>query len=768
VLEKLDPDLRVLLRSREPGAPKPASIGPDTESLQIVVQFTGPLDDLTKLGFEKHTLNEHAIKHYKIATGRIPVDQLEALAAIDHVIQVEGPHRLYPMLNYSRPDIRADVVQNGHPAFKGNGVVIGVIDTGIDWRHGAFRKPDGSSRVIAVWDQQASGPVPGTVAGPGGLGVVYNDFAHPENGPNLDSDDEGHGTHVAGIAAGNGGPACCFASGGTYIGIAPEASLVVVRLHSGGGELGASINLINAIDFIFHGPTLGKAAVVNISLGVNRGPHDGTTAVEQAIDTFIAGQTGRAIVVGAGNFADTRGRFGDTQSHVKGTVPGNGHLEFEFNVPEGQKSPAFLDLWYQRAGTLNLTLTANDGSTSGVVAHGTHWPLPGHPGVNNLSTVSIVGTINGQLSRDNNFRITLGRLPAGSIPHGDGWKIRLDNPNAAAVTFHCWIERGEKPPLFLPEIDSPDGQIRSSSDSTLSIPATAVEAIVVAAHQNTTSCCDCCPSGDIAPFSSRGPVARVADGQPNDKPSIAAPGMRITAPKADGCNLPGNCCSCMPDACCCLYHSLDGTSMAAPHVAGTIALMLEKNPGLNKEFILKHIQETARPAPAGGTKETWGAGSLDAAAAVDAVPFPVGGGGGGPTIRRADSMETASLPPSLRIVRARLAGIPNGPLIAYVISRNFSEVRRLINSNRRIATLWHRSQGPVMLRRLVNGAIDEEAPAAILSSEQFTSIERWFDILCRYGSGRLRESVELHRDAITNLLRTPLAALAVNRAERAA
>jgi subtilisin family serine protease len=773
VSEKLDPDLRELLRTRQhrfqvlPAASEPNQ---EPERIDVVVQFTGPPEDLERLGFEKDTLNEHAIKHYKIATGRIPIDQLQTLAAIDHVIQVEGPHRLYPMLNYSRPEIRADVVQSGHPAFTGNGVIIGVIDSGIDWRHGAFRTPDGKSRVLAVWDQQARGPLPpGTVVGPFGLGVIYNDFSHPEKGPNLD--DEGHGTHVSGIAAGNGQPASCCVTGGTYIGIAPEASLVVVRLRPGIKELGESINLIRAIDFIFNIAALDKPAVINISLGVNRGPHDGTSAVEQAIDMFLAGKTGRAIVVAAGNFADTKGRYKDTQSHVKATVPGNNFLEFNFDVPEGQKFNAFLDLWYQRAGTLNLTLTASDGSTSGVVAHGTSWPPAGHPGINNLSTASIQGTINGQLDRDNNFKITIGVLPSGTIPHGNGWKIRLTNPNAAPVPFHCWIERGDNPPVFLPEVNPPDGKIRASSDSTLGVPATAVEAIVVANHQNKTYCCNCCPDGDINPDSSHGPVARVAAGEQNDKPNIAAPGLQITAPKADGCNLPGNCCSCLPDACCCLYVSFDGTSMAAPHVAGTIALMLEKNPGLNKEFILKHLQETARPAPGGGPKEIWGAGKLDAKAAVDAVPFPVGGGGGGPTIRRMNASEEgagSSLPAGLRIVRARLAGIPNGLLIAYIIARNFSEVRTLINSNRRIATLWHRSQGPTMLRRLVNGAIDEQAPPAILSNEQLARLGRWFDILRRHGSPRLQDSIDHHRDSITKLLLSPLAAQAAGEAQQAA
>jgi subtilisin family serine protease len=769
---KLDPDLRRRLRSRapeiQPSAAAPRSAEP-SPYVNVIVNFTGSLEHLIRVGFEKYSLNEHAIKHYKIATGRIPMDRLEELASIDHVAEVEGPRRFHPMLNYSVPEIHGDAVHNGHPAFTGKGVAIGVIDSGIDWRHGAFQNADGSSRILAIWHQSLP-PGPGDTQGPFG-GVVFTNFQNPDRLPSLDRDTkDGHGTHVAGIAAGNGRPASCCAGSGTYVGVAPEASLVVVR-HTVEEDLGENLNIVHAMDFIFHGPALGKPTVINISLGTNHGAHDGTSQVEQAIDIFIAGQTGRAIVVSAGNHADE-------QHHVQGTVPGNNHVEIEFDVGEGQAGDAFLEIWYDRAGTLNLALTASDGTSTGIVAHGTHWPPAGHPGANQLSTVVIDGTINGSFERNNHFLITFGKPASGNFPSGKGWTLQLTNPNAGAVSFHGWIERDNKV-VFLKAVDPPDEKIRSSSDSTIAIPATAVEAIAVANHDNKTNCCDCWPSEDINVTSGRGPVARATAAEPNNKPDIAAPGLLITAPKADACNLKGNCCSCVPNGCCCLYRSLDGTSMSAPHVTGTIALMLEKNPTLDKAAILKHLQATARPAPPGGTKETWGAGKLDAKAAVDAVPVPAGGGGGGPTIRNASAVEEdrvspdanqrhRSLPPALRIARARLQAVPNGPLIAYVISCNFSEVRRLINSNRRIATLWHRSEGPAMLRRLINGAIDEGAPAAILSGEQLTCLDRWLEILHKYGSRRLQDSIHRYRSAITTLLMSPLAAQALHQVEQPA
>jgi hypothetical protein len=222
--------------------------------------------------------------------------------------------------------------------------------------------------------------------------------------------------------------------------------------------------------------------------------------------------------------------------------------------------------------------------------------------------------------------------------------------------------------------------------------------------------------------------------------------------------------------------------MAAPHVAGTIALMLEKNPLLTKAQILEHLQASARPRPAGESSDMWGAGSLDAKAAVDAVPLPPAPVVAGSPVHLAAAREERdrslaserrdtkepTIPPSLRIVEARLSALPAGPLIGYMISRNFSEVRRLINSNRRIATLWHRSEGPAMLRRLISGAIDADAPAGIVSADQLSYVERWLEILKQYGSPRLKASIVRCGHAITELLMTPLAAQAAAQMEQPA
>ena len=796
--KKLDPGLRSKLRAARDQAKdrmaRSIQAGtPGGQRIGVIVEFTGNPDDLTVVGFERHTLVQHPTKGYKIATGIIPLDRLDELAAIDHVVEVEGPRRMHPELNYSLPEIHATAVHNGTPPRKGDGVVVGIIDSGIDWRHGSFVKEDGTSRILAIWDQMLTAN-PGETSGPNTVGVVYlqGQISQAIQGKATVRSKEGrdgHGTHVAGIAAGNGRPATCCHVGQTYVGVAPNADLIVVRYdHRNSDEIGENQRLVQALDYIFGFlDAIDKPKVINISQGDNLGAHDGTSAVERAIEAYV--ETGdflhlpHIVVKSAGN-------EGGMLRHVNGTVPGNNHIDIQFKMPEGRESQAFLDLWYDRAGRLDLTVTAPGGTNSGVVHHGTDSSFIANPAAaaNRRSRVEIDATINGEHNRDNNFRITIHDPVRGTLPNGD-WSLTLTNPGADGVAFNCWIQRGTNGPTFL-ESTPADGKIRATLDSTLSIPGTSPQVITVANHQSRTSGCDCWPSTGIVPSSSRGPVAKGA--ATNRKPDIAAPGLEITSAKADAANLPGHCCSCCPDACCCLYVDMTGTSMAAPHVTGSIALLLEENPRLTRADIVRHLQDTARDRPAGGWDTTWGGGKLNVEAALAAVRAEAaGGGGGGPQLHPSpvpggpaffeygpphayprqssptnrlqfdhlseSDPELQQVPPWLGILKARLRAFPEGEHLAAAISRHFSEVRRLINSNRRIATMWHRAGGPRLLRRLLKGAMDADDPISIEGESEYRYLRRCFELAGRYGSPKLRGSLERYQSGLLSLFEIPIA-----------
>ncbi len=797
--KKLDPGLRSKLRAKQatgPAAaasPKPRSRAKGettSDQVGVIVGFTGNAEDLTAIGFVQRTLVRHPRKGYSIATGVIDFDRLEALAAIPHVTTVEGPRRMHRELNFSLKEIRATAVHTGPLSRKGKGVVVGIIDSGIDWRHGSFVDENGKSRILAIWDQMLRFRA-GDTRGPNNIGVVYNQdqLTNALKGKatvrtkDVDASNkrEGHGTHVAGIAAGNGKPPTCCHVSQTYVGVAPEAELIIVRYdYLNANAIGENQRLVEAIDFIFGFlDSIDKPKVINISQGDNLGPHDGTSGVELAIDAHV--ETGdflhhpQIVVKSAGN-------EGGMLRHVQSRVPGNGNLEIEFEMPKGRRSDADLDLWYDRAGTLNLTVTAPGGTATGVINHGSDLPANAaappfiaNPTArpNRQTHIAVDGTINGAHDRNNNFRITLEGPRRGSIPDGT-WKLALANPNADAVDFHCWIERGSNTPWFLPPKTPDDGKVRASLDATLSIPGTASQVITVANHASRTSRCDCWPSTGIVSSSSRGPVARGAT--TNRKPDIAAPGLEITSAKADAANLRGRCCDCCPDACCCLYEDMTGTSMAAPHVAGAIALLLEENPQLTRADIVRHLQTTARERPTGGWDATWGGGKLNIQAAIDAVRVAAaggggaGGGGGGGGVPRiyppsvldgsfqreprtsAFTGNPAPFTSWLRTLRERLKDYPEGEHVAAAISRHFSEARRLINGNRRIATLWHRAAGPALLRRLLHGPRvgDGHLPIEKESASQY--LDRCLDLLARQGSPRLRQSLERYHSFVYMLL----------------
>jgi subtilisin family serine protease len=619
----------------EAGAPGPAG----DEPVRVIVSFTGDLADLTAVGFRPLTFTEHPGVRDKLAPGTVPLGRLQDLASIEHVVTVNSPSRCQPLLNYSLPEIRAQALHNADPALKGKGVVIGVIDSGIEWRHRDFVTADGTSRIIGIWDQLLKAKA-GEQAGPGGLGVVYIrkqiqkavegtfNLRSFDTGIRGGEDDasKGHGTNVAAIAAGDGSSASCcpFAGEDTYVGVAPLAELIIV--HSDLGE----DHVCAGIDFIVDHPELKgqppdgkpKRVVINLSFAKTVGSHDGSEPMDKKVDAVVK-EKGCVIVAGAGNFGDMK----ETPCHITASVPAKGSKEVGFTTgrppstrssgmprpADDVKGLAIVDLWYRGAASLTATVTSPDGKHIGPSVAGKSVAGTANPDadLDRQSKVKIKSTVNDPLKQDSNINVTVFKPANGSVPSGP-WKLTLVNAAATEVPFHVWSSPPDKV-----------GFPQPSPDSTIGSPASAAEAITVANHEARKDCWDCCPSTGIHPSSSRGPVARGA--ATNPKPDIAAPGQAITAALADAANLPGKCCDC---CLCPLYTEWSGTSQSAPHVTGTIALMLEVNPQLTKAQILTHLKNSARKVP-GGDPNLWGAGKLDAQAAIEEVRKAGGGGGGG-------------------------------------------------------------------------------------------------------------------------------------------
>jgi len=232
-----------------------------------------------------------------ITTARVPVSALASLAGDPVVEKIERatPKRLRNTQAAVHTGAKKahDATSPLTQAYTGKGVIVGIIDSGIDWRHRDFRDPTDSTktRILAIWDMDdETGPSPDGFA----YGTVWTreqiNAALRGEGTIRQTDTNGHGTHVAGSAVGNG------SASGSHRGIAYEADIVVVKGQSA----------VDGSSFVFGmADALGKPAVINFSQGTHFGPHDGTTMEEQAVNGLLQAKSGRVFVTAAGNEGDS-------------------------------------------------------------------------------------------------------------------------------------------------------------------------------------------------------------------------------------------------------------------------------------------------------------------------------------------------------------------------------------------------------------------------------------------------------------------------------
>ena len=522
-----------------------------------------------------------------ILTMAVTLKDLLFLADSPEVIYVEPAWRTRPKLDQSLPAIGVDRVHAKLPPVLGKGVILGAVDTGIDYTHLDFRyDTDGdgfeeSSRILFIWDQTS-----------GFLGRYYtrreieSDLAlgfAPGEGTVQQTDTDGHGTHVMGVAAGDGS-----SSSAGFVGVAPRAQLIIVKTPF------YTSDILSGVAYIFdRAEELGLPAIVNLSLGGHEGPHDGTSLFEQGLDELAQGK-GRVIVVSAGN-------EGDQAIHVSRTLRG-GNFAFTVNP-----STDFLDLglWYPGGSRFAFTITPPAGTSlvasPGSVAYAVS--ASGNVYVDNASA----GT--NPNNGDNEVLISLSNV----IP-GSPWRVTIRDDGGGG-RFDGWITSGEGTIL------------EGDSLSTIDEPGNGIRVITVGAF-NTKARWPALsggqdfstqyPIGDLSYFSSQGPTR---DGR--QKPELTAPGAWVAA--ALSTDSPSQEYLTHPDG---THTMLAGTSVSAPHVSGVAALMLSVAPDLTSDEIKSKLTQTAiSDALTGRVPNTkWGWGKLAADAAVAVVELPSDGG----------------------------------------------------------------------------------------------------------------------------------------------
>ena len=389
-----------------------------------------------------------------IATARLPLSSLTALASVDGIDRIEAARRYRATMDDAVPAGRVDDVWSGAPAYTGAGVLVGIIDSGIDWTHEDFENADGTTRIQAIWDLNGTGTPPAGFTS----GAEYT-AAHIYAGLVSQFDYSGHGTHVTGIATGNG-----RASNGTYRGVAYESDILVAKAFDDevGGFTGDQV--IDAINYLVDkAGVLDQPIAINLSLGGHSGPHDGTSGQEALIDN-LSGE-GVVFVVAAGN-------EGAAQIHDSAPAA-SGSIDFDIDAytPGAgvQDDAVVLEVWVETA--TGVSITTPGGTTYGPVASGAS-----AASFDSDDGAIILDNASSGADPHNGDQLVYLQIDdqGGNVPAEGRWTIGF---NGGSGTAHAWNVYSTMPARF------PD------SDDTYSvgIPGTAEAAVTVAAFTTKTT-----------------------------------------------------------------------------------------------------------------------------------------------------------------------------------------------------------------------------------------------------------------------------------------
>jgi len=607
-IQKLDPVLRLLIIKQELNA-APSVFLPmmhlrEPDVINAIIKVSGNPTAIESAGARVRSVTG------SIVTADVPLRSLKTLINLSNVVYVQAARQMQPVLmDVSVPDTGADQVWRSVPGYTGKGVIVGIIDSGIYWKHPDFTGADGTSRILYIWDQtvQTFGQHP--------AGYEYGTEwtkAHIDSGQCQEMDASGHGTHVASIIAGDG------RGRHKFTGMAPEADIIAVKAKY------MDADILDAANYIFQkAEELNRPAIINMSFGYQWGPHDGTTLLDQGIDELLD-RPGRAIVAAAGNNGDSTDHVG--ASSLRRPVSGN--YPWTAIQPSVGAQIVMVQIWYDPAKFLSVRflLPENDeGDLSdldiGWVSEGrfSQFSVPKGP----LAGAEVV--IEARLKASEFTFPNFDGIYVYVFDNGDPtipvddyvYAIEYDGPGTG---LDAYVVRDGSFTTDIPgSVSFPDRSflLEGDGDKTIVSPSSASRVICAGSYATKSEWIDSenrvrteeMEIDDISIFSSRGPLLNG-----DRKPDIAAPGEMITAAfSADSWGIT------IQDG----QHVVQGgTSMASPHVAGAVALIYQQNPRLTALEMKETLTRTAIDRGPAGWDEAWGYGKLDVLAAMDIPSAP--------------------------------------------------------------------------------------------------------------------------------------------------
>lgn len=555
--EKIENLLNLALEATEEERMESGELGagydPVEREWELIVKYSGDAELIRQTAVSVTEL----LGGYAVIV--IKESRIEELAALDGVEFIEKPKNLYFQVENGRRVSCIDEVQSPPPALSGRGVLVGIVDSGIDYENPDFRNEDGTTRIAALWDQTIPGNPPegytrGTEYTREQIDEALSEADREKRLMRIPSRDiSGHGTAVAGIAAGNGRGS----EGRRFRGAAPESSLVVVKMGLPREEgFPRTTELMEGVDYVLRQAAARRMPVaVNISFGNTYGSHDGTSLAERFLNA-AADTWKNVICVGSGN-------EGNTAGHASGRLEDDRAEEVQLAVQS--REPALsVQLWKSYTDEIDIAVLNPSGVSTG--------PFRDTPGAQRfyLGETELLVYYGEPKPYSVKQEIYISFLPRRSYVDSGVWRIALLPRRIVDGSWQMWLPAQSA-------LNEGTAFLAPGSSLTLTIPSTASRVITSAAYDALTF--------TYADFSGRGAVS-VYEGSGVPKPDLAAPGVRVTAP------IPGGG-----------YGEFTGTSFAAPFVTGSAALLMEwgivrgSDPYLYGEKVKAYLRKGARQLP---------------------------------------------------------------------------------------------------------------------------------------------------------------------------